>query len=140
MIITFKDPGWDYTTLWVTGSALAVLVLIALILTGYRASRRGSTQALDEWIFAIWMIALAWGLLGVLAIGGGLIGTEVYEDRYEAALVDALSDAGYESIEVGVESTEFTASTEDGKYFHAFLVPLEAPEGQVKYQIAEAAE
>ena len=136
MIITFKDPGWDYTSLWITGSILAVFVIVALILTVYRASRRGSTESLDEWIFAMWMISVCWLLLGVFLVGTYMMGAEIYEDRVDTALTEALSEAGYEEISLG--TGDFTAS-DDGKYFHGFLVELEAPAGEIQYQIAEAA-
>lgn len=122
MIIEFADPGYNWWFLWWPLIAIGIAIVISIIIGAIWEEEAAPVAGflISSAFFAVLIGPLAFGLLG-------------YDSQVSDAKESALTDLGFEHVEVSGDS--FTASFE-GAYFSGTLVNLK-PESGYRYEVFE---
>ena len=140
MILEINDPGWDFTSMFVTGGI--VLVILAVIL--FLHFRFRDTMSEND-MFGMWTAAVLISA-GIFGMGGLVVGNSVHATQVLETKTEGLEDLGFDQVSLYGDS--FTASR-DGAYFSGILlegekhntwqvaevlppVPVEAPKDDKK--------
>lgn len=124
MILEIQDPGWDFTSLFVTGG-IAVVVLAIGLLTYLRL--RDVMSESDT--FGVWTLTV---VIAAMALGAGvLVGNSVYDRAIQDEKIAGLEELGFD--QVYLYGDNFTASR-DGAYFSGVLLEGEEPD---TWEVAE---
>lgn len=127
MIIEFKDPGYDWTTLIVIGCILGVILLVAgafELLYRYRGER--SNAGLIAQITLL--VAAGWLVLGGMV--GSIVAQAIYFGERDKGLYRALEAEGFEGIRI--EQIDYApdgfSALLDGEPFSGTIEKLDYPE------------
>lgn len=118
MILEIKDPGWDFSGMFITGGVWLVGIVIMLIWTWKTRDETPNTYNENLFLLA-WALTTVVGL-AVFLLGGVLAGAKQYDVDVRAAKVEALAELGFDRADLSGNS--FTANR-DGAYFEGLLIP-----------------
>lgn len=125
MILKINEPGWDFTSMFVTGGI--VLVILAVILFLHFRFRDSMSE---NDMFAMWTVAVLVSA-GIFGLGGVVTGNSVHAIQVTETKVAGLEDLGFS--QVSLYGDTFTASR-DGAYFSGILLD---GEDHNTWQVAE---
>ena len=118
MILEIKDPGWNFSGMFITGGIWLVAVIIMLIWTWKTRDEMPNTY--NENLFHLaWALTTVVGL-AVFLLGGVLAGAKQYDVDVRSAKIEALAELGFDRADISGNS--FTANR-DGAYFEGLLIP-----------------
>lgn len=137
MIIEFKDPGMDFTAVFVTLGILGAILLFSgffallYVLRGYRSNA--------DAVAGIALIVAAFFAVGGVTLGGFMPASLMYGEKVDQALYEELRDAGFSGIQIdygGKGEDDILTGYLDGEEFKGVFENLYYPKDYT-YKITE---
>ncbi|QIG57957.1 hypothetical protein SEA_PAULODIABOLI_273 [Microbacterium phage PauloDiaboli] len=137
MIIEFKDPGVDFTPVFVTLGILGAILLFAGLCAILYVARGYRSNA--DRVAGISLIVAAFFAVSVVPLGGFMPSMQMYGEKVDQALYQELRDAGFTGIQIdhgGKGEDDILTGYLDDEEFKGIIVDLDYPKDHA-YKITE---